>query len=122
MDFMRQDNGACAVHIERRSNVRFGSKADISLSTDNVRFTPKSGHQNWRGRQLTLAAIRRASSPRLRVRNTCDRRREAVGDNLSSISDRQDRLFPIQIEAMHKYRLYVYDAEDKLIAPAMVIS
>src|SRR5215472_1814194 len=117
MDFMRQDNGACAVHIERRSNVRFGSKADISQSTDNVRFTPKSGHQNWRGRQLTLAAIRRASSPRLRVRNTCDRRRygpgrrEAVGDNLSSISDRQDRLFPIQIEAMHKYRLYVYDAE-----------
>jgi len=62
------------------------------------------------------------------VRNTCDRRRygpgrrEAVGDNLSSISDTQDRLFPIQIEAMHKYRLYVYDAEDKLIAPAMVIS
>jgi len=24
MDFMRQDNGACAVHIERRSNVRDG--------------------------------------------------------------------------------------------------
>jgi hypothetical protein len=23
---------------------------------------------------------------------------------------------------MHKYRLYVYDAEDRLIAPAMVIS
>ena len=44
MDFMRQDNGACAVHIERRSNVRFGSKADIAECETNVRFTPKSGH------------------------------------------------------------------------------
>ena len=25
-------------------------------------------------------------------------------------------------EAIHKYRLYVYDADDRLIAPAMVIS
>jgi hypothetical protein len=26
------------------SNLRFGSKADISACQDNVRFTPKSGH------------------------------------------------------------------------------
>jgi hypothetical protein len=25
---------------------RFGSKADISLTPDDVRFTPKSGHRN----------------------------------------------------------------------------
>ena len=27
-------------------NVRFGSKADISARLSDVRFTPKSGHQN----------------------------------------------------------------------------
>jgi hypothetical protein len=44
MDFMRQDNGACAVHIERRSNVCFGSKADIGAGSGNFRFAPESGH------------------------------------------------------------------------------
>ena len=48
MDFMRQGNGG-AVHIDRRPNVRFGSKADILGGLDDVRFTPNSGHQNWLG-------------------------------------------------------------------------
>src|SRR5262249_32063765 len=31
-------------------------------------------------------------------------------------------MFSCLFRGMHKYRLYVYDAEDRLIAPAMVIS
>jgi len=50
-------------------NVRFGSKADIAASRTNVRFTPKSGHQDClelrsASSSATLAmfaAIRRAS-------------------------------------------------------------
>ena len=30
-------------------HVPFGSKADIATRPHNVRFTPKSGHQNWFG-------------------------------------------------------------------------
>ena len=44
MDFMRQGNGG-AVHIDRRPNVRFGSKADIASGSLHVCFTPESGHQ-----------------------------------------------------------------------------
>ena len=32
--------------MERPSNVRFGSKADIAALPTNVRFTPNSGHRN----------------------------------------------------------------------------
>jgi len=47
MDFMRQGNGG-AVHIDRRPNVRFGSKADIEACPRDVCFTPKSGHRGVR--------------------------------------------------------------------------
>jgi len=62
MDFMRQDNGACAVHIERRSNVRFGSKADIAECETNVRFTPKSGH-SLRRLERPLLCQKRTHAP-----------------------------------------------------------
>jgi hypothetical protein len=31
------------------ANVRCGSKADIAAHSWDVRFAPKSGHQNWLG-------------------------------------------------------------------------
>jgi hypothetical protein len=43
MDFTRQGNGA-AVQIDRRPNVRFGSKADILLRPIDVRYSPESRH------------------------------------------------------------------------------
>jgi hypothetical protein len=34
----------CAVQQSRKADVRFGSKADVTLLNFDVRFTPKSGH------------------------------------------------------------------------------
>ncbi len=52
---------------DARSNVRFGSKADIGASVTDVRFTPESGHSlectPWGGqlgdRELAAALQRR---------------------------------------------------------------
>jgi hypothetical protein len=38
--------GGVALLIPHGDHVRFGSKADISLSCRDVRFTPKSGHRS----------------------------------------------------------------------------
>ena len=37
--------GAATHHLAELPDVRFGSKADISSSSIDVRFTPKSRHQ-----------------------------------------------------------------------------
>src|SRR5262249_23680766 len=34
----------CAAQQNQTANVRFGSKADIEVRSEDVRFTPKSGH------------------------------------------------------------------------------
>jgi hypothetical protein len=51
-----------------------GSKADIGTSPRHVRFTPKSGHQNWLGlrsvQQLRQLGDVRRNAPRLIGRGT----------------------------------------------------
>jgi hypothetical protein len=53
-------------------NVRFGSKADNGALPIDIRFTPKSGHQNWLGlrsaQQLRQLGDIRRDPPRLILR------------------------------------------------------